>query len=269
MNQLTDTDSTHPAIPTLADFEDADYAAFCSEVSKPAVLHRKRWEWWRIARTIENGVHLRGASGLGFGCGAEPMPAFFTARGATVHATDLPSDDERARPWIASGYDMSKLSGQSFTTSFVDMTKIPSELRQGQFDFVWSSCSLEHLGSLDAGIEYILNAMECLKPNGIAVHTTEYNVSSNGKTIETPDLSIYRRRDLVELDRRLRDRRCTLRPLSFDQGPGVVPDRLPFATEDECPLDGDRQHINLVYGRYEMTSLVLVVRAPPDIERRT
>jgi hypothetical protein len=45
--------------------------------------------------------------------------------------------------------------------------------------------------------------MTCLKPGGIAVHTTEFNLSSNEDTFDTPGLSLYRQRDIEELAHRL------------------------------------------------------------------
>jgi hypothetical protein len=47
--------------------------------------------------------------------------------------------------------------------------------------------------------------MHCLKPGGIAIHTTEFNVSSNDVTFESPGLSFYRRKDIENLLSRLRN----------------------------------------------------------------
>lgn len=51
------------------------------------------------------------------------------------------------------------------------MNAIPNSL--GKFDFLWSCCAIEHLGSLEHGMIYILDANKCLVPGGIAIHTTE------------------------------------------------------------------------------------------------
>jgi hypothetical protein len=40
--------------------------------------------------------------------------------------------------------------------------------------------------------------MRILKPGGLAVHTTEFNLSSDLGTIESPDFSVYRRCDIDE-----------------------------------------------------------------------
>lgn len=58
-----------------------------------------------------------------------------------------------------------------------DMNDISPDLTD--FDFNWSSCCFEHLGSLEAGMQFVVNAVEkTLRPGGVAVHTTEYNLLS-------------------------------------------------------------------------------------------
>ena len=64
----------------------------------------------------------------------------------------------------------------------VDMNAIPRDLRD--FDFTWSSCALEHLGTLAAGMDFVVNQMACLGPEGRLCTRTEYLVSSNDVTVE-------------------------------------------------------------------------------------
>ena len=39
----------------------------------------------------------------------------------------------------------------------------------GQFDFVWSACAFEHLGSILNGLEFVVNSVKCLKPGGVVL----------------------------------------------------------------------------------------------------
>jgi hypothetical protein len=78
------------------------------------------------------------------------------------------------------------------------MNHIPSHLAD-RFDFCWSTCSFEHLGSLEHGLRFVENSIGTLKVGGIAVHTTEFNLSSDADTLESPNLSVYRRRDIEKL----------------------------------------------------------------------
>jgi 2-polyprenyl-3-methyl-5-hydroxy-6-metoxy-1,4-benzoquinol methylase len=82
------------------------------------------------------------------------------------------------------------------------MNHIPADLMNEEFDFVWSCCALEHLGTMEKCVEFIFNAMKCLKPGGLAVHTTEYNTFglwtvSQGSTV------FFRKKEIIEIARRL------------------------------------------------------------------
>jgi len=52
----------------------------------------------------------------------------------------------------------------------VDMNDIPSDLKN--YDFTWSACAFEHLGSIDSGLEFVCNQMKTLKNGGWAIHTS-------------------------------------------------------------------------------------------------
>jgi hypothetical protein len=58
---------------------------------------------------------------------------------------------------------------------------------------------MEHLGDLEAGLRFFRQQLECLRPGGVAVHTTEYNVGSNRQTVVAGHTVYYRRRDLQGL----------------------------------------------------------------------
>ena len=50
----------------------------------------------------------------------------------------------------------------------------------------------------------MLASLECVRPGGVAVHTTEYLVSSEDATVEAGGTVFYRRRDIEALVERLR-----------------------------------------------------------------
>lgn len=136
----------------------------------------------------------------------------------------------------------------------VDMNHIPGDLRN--FDFVWSSCSLEHLGSIEHGEQFIYNAMKCLKPGGIAVHTTEYSVSSNRFTIRRGDSVLFRRRDIERVARTLSAGGHHLE-LDFTDGD------LPLDRVVGVPPYRNEPHLKLLISRYVSTSLGLIIRKNP------
>ena len=181
------------------------------------LLHRKIWEWCFITRVLEEeGVLTPGHRGLGFAVGREPLVAQFAACGASIVATDLDVDHAAEAGWVGSGEHAASLAvlnerglcpqdvfDRSVRFQEVNMLNIPvAEL--GDFDFVWSSCAFEHLGSLQAGIDFVVNSMECLRPGGLAVHTTEFNVASNDATMAVGGTVIYRQRDIEDLAATLR-----------------------------------------------------------------
>ena len=50
------------------------------------------------------------------------------------------------------------------TARHVDMNEIPDDL--GGFDLVWSSCALEHLGTPQAGLDFVMRTLDLLEPGG-------------------------------------------------------------------------------------------------------
>ena len=84
--------------------------------------------------------------------------------------------------------------------------------------------------------------------------TTEYNVSSNEDTITEAADVIYRRRDMEELDGRLRKIGCGLEPIDFSAGThpyDLLFDRAPYG-------QSGRPHIKLELGGHICTSMLLV-----------
>jgi len=233
-------------------------------------LHRKHWEWCAIAQALwERGFLGPGVRAVGFAVGQEPLPSLFAGYGVHVLATDLQSEAETAERWRESGQHAASLE-QLYVERLVgrddferrvrfrpaDMAAETWDLQDGGFDFVWSSCSFEHLGSLEAGLDFVLRSADLLRPGGVAIHTTEYNVSSNDATLEEGHTVLYRQRDVEELDRRLRRRRRCLARL--DLYPGDEAADLEF---DVPPYDpaGGRQHVKLLIGEHVSTSLLLIV----------
>jgi SAM-dependent methyltransferase len=236
---------------------------------KEMIVHRKMWEWLFICEALSERDMLQpGRTGVGFGVGKEPLVALMAAKGCQVLATDLHPDRAEAAGWTGSGEEYAGgLAGlndaglcdpgafaELVTYRDVDMTQLPDDL--GQFDFSWSSCALEHLGTLDAGLEFVVRQMACVRPGGVAVHTTEYNVSSDQATVDAGATVLYRRRDLAELTDRLRHDgyRITLDLTEGDTPTDRHIDVPPFSDT----------HLRTMLGEYVTTSVALVVEKPEE-----
>ena len=171
----------------------------CGELGWQFGFNRKLWEYAFILNALEMQGKL-GGKGLGFGVGAEPTIPVMLRHGAKLVVTDLDEGDAQARGWTPLRLDGEL--GPSCVRRVVDMNSIPSDLRD--FDFVWSCGALGHIGGLEAGLRFIEAAMNCLRPGGIAVHTTDFKYDGGAHTFESPNLSIYRQTDIEALAERLR-----------------------------------------------------------------
>jgi len=228
--------------------------------------NRKAWEWAYIAHALDMLDMLKpGRKGIGFGVGHDPLVPLFAARGVEVLATDLDPRSREAAGWVKADQHAESLDSTTWpkicdAEQFdrlvswrpVDMRAIPSDL--GQFDFCWSACALEHLGSLPAGIEFIERSLSTVVPGGIAVHTTEYNVSSNDDTVEAGPCVVYRERDIRELVERLEDAGHEVAALDLSPGEGALDhyvDLPPYEVE-AC--------LKFLFASYTLTSVALVIR---------
>jgi hypothetical protein len=236
-------------------------------MDQPWRLHRKLWEFCYVAQALhERGMLCEGRRGLGFAVGEEPLPALFASMGCEIVATDLDAQDERASAWaetaqLATSVDKLRqprvcpddIFGQRVSFRTADMNNVPEDLRE--FDFTWSSCSFEHCGSIELGIAFICNQMACLRPGGFAVHTTEFNLSSNDETVFRGATVIFRKRDIDEIIRRLEEEGHLVEPLIYRLG-GAPEDRhvdtFPYAESPHLKL--------LLSDRFISTSIALIVR---------
>lgn len=171
----------------------------CEELGWQFGFNRKLWEYAFILNALSVHGKLAGR-GLGFGVGREPIVPVMLKHGARLVVSDLADEQAQAEGWATMQFDTAANDALSF--SYIDMNVIPPELTG--FDFLWSCGSLEHIGGLANGLRFVEHAMACLKPGGIAVHTTEFTLTSNDQTYESPGLSFYRQRDLEQLAQRLR-----------------------------------------------------------------
>jgi len=244
------------------------YRFWAEQLKERPKFQRKQWEFIYIAQALyERGFLTPGRKGLVFGAGQEQLPSLFASFGVEILATDQAAEDAERSGWSASlqhTFDLAALNQRGICTdrmfrelvSFtpVDMNAIPNSL-DGQFDFCWSACALEHLGSLEHGLRFIENSMRTLRPGGVAVHTTEYNLSSNTDTLETEHCSYYRRRDIEGFIERMTGAGFDVAPIDWKLGEGFaerVIDLPPYAGRGE-------PHIRLKAGMYDTTSIGLII----------
>ena len=252
---------------TQSELVSEDFQKWASILREPHMnLHRKLWEWCFITDVLDKeGMLSSGQKGLGFAVGREPLVSFFASRGVEILASDLDVERAANAGWVGSNEHAASLEilnerricpAEVFADKVrfqeVDMNNFSfNEL--GKFDFVWSSCAFEHLGSLEHGLKYVENAMDCVKPGGIAVHTTEFNVGSNEETHSEGGTVIYRRRDIEELASRLRrDGHLIKIKYNFGDQPSDYNVDVPPYTHDV--------HLKLHLMGHTTTSIGIVIR---------
>jgi SAM-dependent methyltransferase len=248
------------------DFVCREFTDICENLGINPGFHRKLWEWVFIVFHLDKNLLLKkGKRGLAFGIGSERLPSLFANLGINITATDAPSEvgkDWRALNEYSESLDSlfydDLVSRDKFNqmVSFrtVDMNDIPDDI--GVYDFCWSSCCFEHLGSLQAGINFVLNSLKTLRPGGIAIHTTEYNLSSNDETVESGGTVIYRRRDLEGL---LYD----ATQMGFEVAPLIIaPDLFFMDNYVDVPPYTQHPHLKLDLEGYVATSVGLIIRKP-------
>lgn len=224
--------------------------------------HRKLSEWCFIAAALQRlGALQPDKKGLGFAVGTEPLISYFASFGPHILATDLDETEAAEKGWVEWGqhstsagkllnhFCTARRFEEAVSYRPVDMTAIPKNL--GTFDFVWSACAFEHLGSIEAGLEFVLNSLDCLDVQGAAVHTTEFNISSNTDTVEDGPTVIFRRKDIELLHRRAADKGWIL---DMDWSYGT----MPLDYHVDFPPYSNANHLKLRLFDYTCTSIGLI-----------
>ncbi len=234
-------------------------------------VERKLWEWCFILNAAERSGKLTpDTEAVGFGVGTEPVPAALARFGVRVLATDR--EPAASSHWAESAQHMGDLRSLSkphivskehlerqVQTRYVDMNDVPSDL--GSFDLIWSSCAMEHLGSPEAGIDFVLRTLKHLEPGGIAVHTTEFELTSKESTADYGHLAIYRTVDLERLRDAVRSNGCVMRS-NWYVSLETPADRwicIPPYSDD------DPVHLKLVLGDSVSTSVGIVIERPSGL----
>jgi 2-polyprenyl-3-methyl-5-hydroxy-6-metoxy-1,4-benzoquinol methylase len=269
----------HSKPSTQADLE-SDWAAYwISELKTAHLFHRKLWEFAYVLQAIyESGNLSPGARGLGFGCGEEPLPSYFANHGINITVTDLDPNESAARGWIDTNQHTSSLnmvyqehlvSREKFdrhvSLRYVDMNAIPSDLRD--YDFCWSICALEHIGTIQKGLDFIENSLDTIRPGGVAIHTTEFNFLNDEQTIDDWPTVLYQKQHFRQLADRLERQGCHVAPLDFDVGDkpldkfiDVPPYQYNWSAYQREIWNSDIQHLKVTVDGFACTCFGVIIR---------
>lgn len=211
---------------TASQFYEPAFAPWLEYYLGKILLDRKIWEYCYILNAIELYMGMKpGRRGLCFGAGKEFLPAIMAQRGCEVLATDYMPAEGASLGWETQSredfYYPDFVSRAAFEQNIrfqaADMNHLSPELRRGGFDYLWTTGSIEHIGGHRNGLAFVEAAMDCLRPGGIAVHTTEFTLTSESYGHDTPELSFYCKKDILALAQRLTARGHQI-VLNFDRG---------------------------------------------------
>ena len=158
------------------------------------MFHRKLWEWCYTLEALDRAGAMRPGrvrSASVWGRRRSP-PSWRRSASRWWRRTSRPrepvsgprptSTRPRSRPLVREDVCLARRSTGSSRparwTCGPSLTDLPG------FDAVWSSCCFEHLGSPQAGLDFVLASMDCLRPGGLAVHTTEFDVHPSDEVVD-------------------------------------------------------------------------------------
>ncbi len=247
-------------------FLSPQYRYWCDRLKgHPPQFHRKQWEWVYIAAALhERGMLRPGHRALGFGVGREPLADLFASMGVNIVATDQAPEAAQKSGWLDTGQHSSELAqlnenristpeefAQRVGFRYADMNAIAPDLKD--FDFCWSACCFEHLGSIEHGLQFIHKSLATIRKGGVSIHTTELNLSSDVITLESPGLSLFRKSDFKRLAAELRAAGHHVAPLCFYPGAHPVDQFIDLPPYLHDP------HLRLEMGGYATTSFGIIV----------
>jgi FkbM family methyltransferase len=266
---------------TQSDIESPWFRYWCSEIKAAPLYHRKLWEFAFVLQVLfEHDLLREAVRGIGFGCGREPLAAYFASKHMDVLVTDLAPEEVAGRGWAETGQHAAAKESAFFPDivsweefdrhvehSHLDMNDIPALPRA--YDFCWSVCSLEHLGTIQKGLDFIVNSLATLKPGGLAIHTTEFNYLSADETIDNWPTVLFLRKHFEQLKSRVEAEGHEFLGPDFnvgDRGLDRFIDVPPYAPGEGWPSpDGwadPRQpgHLKLAIDGFACTCFGLVIR---------
>ena len=224
-------------------------------------LHRRSWEQAYIVSALANhGAIAPGRRVIGFGVGRERVPALLASRGVEV-TVDLPAGDAARDPaeLLAKQAELAipDIVARDVFDGLVRFEAYGMDAMRpdfaGRFDALWSCGALHRMRSLQAGLDFVAESLSALRPGGVAVHTTDFNLVSDKETVDQPGLSLLRRRDVESLAARLRAEGHDAAPVNLHPG---------LADEDSL-IDGPPYglpHLKVAAGAFIVTSLGIIVR---------
>jgi SAM-dependent methyltransferase len=193
---------------------------------------------------------------------------FFKSYDIEITATDLNPQESAAKGWLDTNQNASsiekiwnpelcvrELFEKNVSLRYVDMNHIPTDL-ENSYDFCWSACALEHLGSIDNGLRFIEESIRTLVPGGICIHTTEFNYLQAEKTVDNCGTVLFRKKDFIKVVQSLTSQGHQVVPLNFEIGSGFLDQFIDIPPYQE----NQDAHLKLLVENFATTSFGIIVK---------
>lgn len=223
-------------------------------------LHRKYWEMgFLINSLIENNLLQKNNKGIVFGCGQEPTIPALANLGLKVTISDQPKSTGKNSGWDMTKqychglevFDKYTFPKENISYKEINMNEIPNI---SGYDFLWSLCSLEHLGSIENSFKFVINSMNVLKPGGLAIHTTEFNFKEDVFRDDFQNC-VFSKSLLEKLFYYLKGHGHNPYKLNFDMGDSLEDHHI-----DKQPFS-DSLHLKLFAEGYYITSIGFIIKS--------
>ena len=257
-----------------ADFFSPEYLEVVkNELCEPPVLHRKQWEFGKIFLALKKAGMLKADKrGLSMGSGIEVVLYSIARRVQHLTVTDLYSSESLWECAKAANPDEFVRKNKRFPIDDNRLSALNMDMRSlafgdCSFDFAYSSCAFEHIGTDPDFLQHLNEVYRVLKDGGIYVMTTEFTCEN--ETIPIPNNYIFSAGHLDRLIAGTRfipekrfDARISEQSVNFPV-PAQVND-LSYRGESDfshalataCVMP----HVQLLCGKHHATSCILVLK---------
>lgn len=259
-------------------FDEEIQNVILNELREPVRLHRKQWEFAMIFLALQKlGLLSDDKTGLSVGGGNERVLYSVARNVKKLFVTDLYSDEtvwDCARTGdpddFIKAHKPFEVDDSKIKALRMDMRNLDFE--DNTFDFCYSSCAIEHIGTCEDFIQHFNEVNRCLKEGGYYVFTTEFHFGN--ETIENPNNYIfspeYLEKMILESDLSLvgePDATLTPNRINFPYPVNIKS----FAREEEnnltAKLIDNFPHIILLKGRYPFTSILFITQKQKQKKR--
>jgi hypothetical protein len=182
---------------TQFDLETRWCRGWCAELHERPRYHRRIWEFAYVLQALLEGDALApGAKVLALGA---PEPAMLSYL-ALKNVRSVVSGPQAPRP----RHDL--VDQAVFNGNVQHKPASDGQLTKGHsgFDACWSVGQACAMGSIRAGMDFILQSMATLKPGGLAVHLFDFNYADDDRTIDNWSSVLFQRRHIEALTAELK-----------------------------------------------------------------